>query len=207
MLDNRLKNYKMMGNFDAAILDWVNLPSDTEVESLWICLHDCKIISIKSNLLVEEVMMEIDAFFLSENLRVHFLFHKVRSVRVDKLQRPYESLLTPVMTWKEQNDIASHWVDRWREESMGWDEFEKAQSTDPMDIADATLAVGKDRVAFKMSGILNGDKYDDLWCNVFIRGEKLTVTRSDGLEYSIEKFIEAGGKWWEEFRKDNENIF
>lgn len=193
-----------MGTEDIAFLDWTNLPPDSNVQSLWVCLHDAEIKSIKSDLLRQYVVLEIEAFYLPDDLRVFLQFDEVASARVNKYQRPYESLLTPGMSAREINDIATPWVGKWREESMGWLEFEAAYETDTFTILEADLATGEKDITLKLDGFLNGDKYDDLWCSVFIRAKSISLSRSDGEDLSWAQFIELGGQWWESFGS-NEN--
>jgi hypothetical protein len=188
-----------MVNQDAILPDWVNLPSDSEAQSLWVCLHDCEATAIQSNLLTQTVNLEIKAFFLPDDLRVCFQFEEVSSVRINQLQRPYESLLTPEMTWNEKNEVAKQWIDKWREESMDWQKLEAALITDPLNILDAELVKVAEGLTLRLDGYLDGEKYDDVWCKVFIRAKTLNVTRSDDQDFSFEAFFNAGAEWWESF--------
>ncbi|NOT61005.1 MAG: hypothetical protein HOP19_12370 [Acidobacteria bacterium] len=188
-----------MESWDTILPDWVNPPSGCEPQSLYGCLHDCKLIAIQSDLLAQTVTLEIEAFFLPDDLRVYFHFVEVRSVRVNQLQRPYESLLTPEMDWHEKNEIAKQWFDKWCEQSMSWQEFENAQTTDPLGILEADLLTTADGLTLRLGGHLDGEKYDDVWCDVFIRAKTLNIICSDGQEFGLEKFFDAGDQWWQSF--------
>jgi len=165
------------------VSDWVNLPSDSVVRSLWVCLHDAQICSIHSHLREQRVKIEIRSFLLPEDVRVWFQIETVCSVRVNKTHSPSED----------------EWCGKWREESMNWQEFETAQAADPMNISNADLVTGENGVTLRLSGSLDGEDYDDLWCTAFIHGHHFSVTRSDDPYFTLEQFLEMGRRWWESF--------
>lgn len=188
-----------MESWNNILTDWVNLPTAANTQSLWICLHDAELKSIRSDVLEQYAVLEIEAFYLPDGLRVFLRLDGLKSVRVNKYPPPYRSLLSDDMPYPERMQLAEQWVSKWREESMSWDEFEAVLATDPLEIADADLAEGDDGVALRVGGYLNGERYDDLWCSVFFRAMAITAERSDGEDFSLEKLKELGGQWWESF--------
>lgn len=188
-----------MDGWDEIVTDWVNLPPGSSTQSLWTCLHDAELTSVESDPLAQTVLLEVKAFFMPEEIRVILRLDEVRSVRVNKYPPPFESLLTDETPWEERMRVAGEWVSKWREESMGWQDFESALSTDPLEIKEADLAAGREGIALRIGGHLNGEKYDDLWCSVFLRAGAITASRSDGQDFSMGQFINLGEQWWESF--------
>ena len=47
--------------------------------------------------------------------------------------------------------------------------------------------------------ILNGEKFDDIYIDVFLRGNRLWALRGDGQDCSLQGFIDLGMKYWKDF--------
>jgi hypothetical protein len=194
-----------MDSWNNTVIDWINLPGECKTTSLWICFHDTEITSITSDLAGETVILEMKAFYLPDDLDVYIQFSGVKSVRVNKYPPPYEHLIPEGTSYLERLKIAEGWQSKWREESMNWQEFEEAMGTDPLGVLEADLAEGEGQIALRLGGHLNGEKYNNLWCSVYIRAAKISVSRSDGEDFSLEKLIETGGKWWQSFGEGKED--
>lgn len=161
--------------------------------SLWDCLHDGELLSSKSNLLEQSVLLEINVYHLLDKAEkeVNFLLklEGVESVRANVNFREY----------KESEII-------WREESISWREFESSLSTDPLDITDGDLAIDKDKVALQIGGFLDGERFDDLYCAIFLRGKSISAARSDGKDFSLESLIALGRHYWDSFAKRGKQL-
>ena len=67
-----------------------------------------------------------------------------------------------------------------------------------LDIADATLATLADNsVALRISGLLNYTEYREL----FLRAERLTLSRGDGQELGIAGLLKMGEEYWDTFER------
>ena len=193
-----------MAEEENRIVDWANLPAGTSVESLWEGLHEAQIISIQSNLLERTVTLQVEI----ENLRIfhqwpldmHFVFRLegVQSARVVKYSIwPGPFSVPPGVSKEEQERLVAEYQAKWREESLSWTELEKAMGAEDkqvIDIADAGLATEKDGgVALRISGLLNYTAYHEL----FLRAEKLTISRTDVGEVSVEELLKLGEAYWD----------
>ncbi len=80
-------------------------------------------------------------------------------------------------------------------------ELESAVTTEckqVIDIADATLAASPDNsVALRISGLLNYTAYREL----FLRAERLTLSRGDGQELGIAGLLKVGEAYWDAFER------
>jgi hypothetical protein len=67
-----------------------------------------------------------------------------------------------------------------------------------LDIADATLATTiENSVGLRISGLLNYTEYREL----FLRAERLTLTRGDGHELGIAGLLKMGQAYWDAFER------
>lgn len=187
-------------------LDWVNLPRDCEVESLWECLHDGVLVSCRSDPVNRVVTLEFKVSHLTEEpnaeSRFFLLIHNVRSARANVYFRwPGEVVLPEGASREEQSRLIKEYQAKWREESIGWLVLEGALSTDPLQIYVAELARRDDKVALNIGGQLDGARFDNISCSVFVRGDLITASRSDGEPFSLEQFREMGRRYWERFSR------
>ena len=195
-------------------MDWANLPAGISVESLWEGLHEAQIIFIQSNLLERTVTLHVEI----ENLRIfhqwpldmHFVFRLdgVQSARVLKYSIwPGPFAVPPGVSKEEQERLVAEYQTKWREESLSWTELEKAMAAEDkqvIDISDAGLATEKDgAVALRISGLLNYTAYHE----IFLRAEKLTISRTDAGEISVEELLKLGEAYWDALeRHEKEDI-
>ena len=193
-----------MAEEENRIVDWANLPGGISVESLWEGLHEAQIVSIQSNLLERTVTLRVEI----ENLRIfhewpldmHFVFRLdgVQSARVVKYSIwPGPFSVPPGVSKEEQERLVAEYQAKWREESLSWTELEKAMAAEDkqvIDISDAGLATEKDgAVALRISGLLNYTAYHE----ILLRAEKLTISRTDAGEVSVEELLKLGEAYWD----------
>jgi hypothetical protein len=195
------------------ILDWVNLPPGISSVSLWDGLHEAQIISMQSNLLERTVTLNLEIenlrIFYQWPLDVQFVFRLggVQSARVLKYSVwPGPFSLPPGVSKEEQERLVAEYQAKWREESLNWSDLEKAMTAEHnqvIDIADATLATEKNgAVALRISGLLNYTAYHEL----FLRAEKLTISRTDAGELTVAELLKLGESYWDALeQQENED--
>ena len=188
--------------------DWIYLPKDIETISLWSCLHDGKLISCKSDLLERFVILEFQVNHLIEDEEnpTSFLltFEEVTSVRAIGHFRWVGEFKEPENASREEREalIKEYWA-KWREESLSWSEFEATLATDPFQISDASYVSMNNETTLRLGGFLDGEKFDDIYFDIFLRGKKLSAARSDGKNFSFNEFIKLGKAYWESFGNKN----
>jgi len=197
------------------IVDWVNLPAEVSAESLWEGLHEAQIISIQSNLLERTVTLHVEIenlrIFYQLPLDVQFVFRLegVQSARVMKYSIwPGAFSVPPGVSKEEQERLVAEYQAKWREESLNWSDLEKALTAEHkqvIDISDAALATEKDGgVALRINGLLNYTMYHEL----FLRAEKLTISRTDAGEVTFAELLALGQGYWDalERQEDAESL-
>lgn len=192
-----------MAGEESRIVDWVNLPAGVSVESLWDGLHEAQIISIQFNLLERTVTLHVEI----ENLRTFhqwpldmvfvFRLEGVQSARVVKYSIwPGPFAVPPGVSKEEQERLMAEYQAK-REESLSWSDLEKAVTAEHkqvIDISDAGLATEKDgAVALRISGLLNYTTYHE----IFLRAEKLTISRTDAGEITVAELLKLGKAYWD----------
>jgi hypothetical protein len=189
-------------------LDWTHLPAGSDAESLWDCLHDGELVSCHSDIINRAVTLEIKVHHLqgkSDDLRFFLHLDNVESVRANGYYRwPGECIVPKGASREEESRIVEEYQAKWREESIGWLSLEGSLSTDPLQIYDAELARSNGKVALRLSGHLDGERFKDLSCSVFLRGIGISASRSDGQPFTLEEFMEMGRRYWEDFSRNAE---
>ncbi|MGH9819447.1 MAG: hypothetical protein ACRD43_04690 [Pyrinomonadaceae bacterium] len=99
----------------------------------------------------------------------------------------------------ERRKVLDEYYGKWREESFGWKQFEAVLSTDPLLTMDASFVSNNDENTLRLGGFLDGEKFNDIFFDVFIRGKRLSATRTDGQDFSVKDFIKLGSTYWEDF--------
>jgi hypothetical protein len=176
--------------------------------SLWVGLHDVQIVSIQSNLLEHTVTLHLESDHLLEfqklPLEMQFLLRLdgVQSARVVHYAVwPGEFSVPAGVAREEEARLIAAYQSKWREESLSWSALESALSMEckqVIDIADAALATSADNsVALRISGLLNYTEYREL----FLRAERLTLTRGDGQELGIAGLLKMGEEYWDAFER------
>jgi hypothetical protein len=193
-----------MADEQSTILDWTNLTPAAAQVSLWAGLHDAQIVTIQSNLLERAVTLhlEIDHLLEFHNLPLDMQFllrlDGVQSARVvHHAAWPGTFSIPDGISQEEQSRLIAEYQSKCREESLSWADLENALTTEcqqVLDIADATLATANDNsVALRISGLLNYTEYREL----FLRAERLTLTRGDGHELGIAGLLKMGQAYWD----------
>lgn len=186
--------------------DWLYLPGDLSEVSLWACLHDAKLISCSSNLLERFVTLEFHVGHLRDDakseLRFLLTLKDVSSVRAVGHFRWVGEFELPNDVTPDQRDllVKEYWA-KWREETLSWSEFEAALASDPLDVGDACYVSTNGETTLRLGGFLNGDKFDDIFFDVYLRGGELIASRSDGKNFSLVEFIQLGERYWDLFGK------
>src|SRR3989442_13410040 len=190
------------------IVDWMNLPPGAAEVSLWAGLHDGEIVNIQSNLLERTVTLHLESDHLLEfhnlPLDMQFLLRLdgVQSARVVHYAVwPGEFSAPAGVSREEESRLIAEYQSKWREQSLSWTELENALTTEcqqVLDIADATLATAADNsVALRIGGLLNYTEYREL----FLRGERLSLTRGDGQDLGIAGLLKMGEAYWDAFEQ------
>src|SRR5712664_382373 len=197
-----------MPDEQSGIVDWMNLPHGVLEVSLWAGLHDAQIVSNQSNLLERTITLHLESDHLLEfhklPLDMQFLLRLdgVQSARVVHYALwPGEFSIPSGATGEDQSRLVAEYQSKGREESLSWSELESAVTMDfkqVIDIADATLATSPDNsVALRISGLLNYTAYREL----FLRAERLTLSRGDGQELGIAGLLKMGEAYWDAFER------
>jgi hypothetical protein len=194
------------------ILDWLNLPPDSEPTSLWDCLHDAQIVSIRSALLERAMTLSCDI----EHLRTfsqlgegfQFVLHLegLKSARVLRYSVWPGAFSVPAgASREEESRLVADYQSKWREESASWQDFEASVSRENeqvFDISDAAIATRlAGVVAIRLCGHLNYASYHE----VFLRAERLVILGSDGRQFEMEEFRKLGERYWEAFSQRSES--
>jgi len=184
-------------------IDWVHLPAEKQAQGLWDCLHDAALRTVRSDLLNRTVIMTFDAFYireyhnLPEGTLFDFIFDGVTSARVTTYAIWPGKFAVPKKASREEEDrLIKEYQSKWREESLGWNDFEKSlqKKEASLTVLDPELALTDSAVSIKIGGLLN-DKYH----NMFIRASNLTIKRSDGKSLRLDDFIKLGREYWQAF--------
>jgi hypothetical protein len=197
-----------MAEEQSTILDWLHLPPGVQAVSLWAGLHDAQIVSIQSNLLDRSLTLHLESDHLLEfhnlPLDMQFLLRLdgVQSARVvHSAGWPGEFAVPAAASGEERDRLIAEYQSKCREESLSWSDLESALTTEckqVLDIADATLATAAgNSVALRISGLLNYTEHREL----FLRAERLTLTRGDGLDLGITGLLKLGEAYWEAFEQ------
>jgi hypothetical protein len=193
------------------IVDWVHLLPGICGVPLWAGLHDAQIISIQSNLLERTITLNVEI----ENLRIfyqwpldmQFIFRLdgVQSARVLHYSIwPGAFSIPPGVSKEEESRLVAEYQAKWREESLSWGDLEKAVTTEckqVIDISDATLATGQDgSVTLRIAGLFNYTTYHEL----FLRAEKMTISRTDAGEITVEELLKLGEAYWDALEREED---
>jgi len=181
-------------------IDWTHLPNALEAITLWGCLHDGQLLACESNLEQRSVQLTFSVDHLVEDNdpdRFFITIGDVTSVRANLVFRRLGDFEETFNTKPEERTrLVKEYQEKWREESIGWPEFESLLSTDPLEITDAEMVQHEGSAALRLGGFLNGEKVDDLYSEVFIRGAKISASRSNTKEFALSDFIELGNNYW-----------
>jgi hypothetical protein len=156
----------------------MNIPPGTQEVSLWAALH-------------------------VDGIRAGDRFRDGESARILLYSAwPGESSVPAGVSREEESRLIAGYQSKWREESLSWSELESAITTEcqqVIDISDATLAASPDNssIALRISGLLNYTAYREL----FLRAERLTLTRGDGHDLGISGLRKMGEAYWDVFER------
>jgi hypothetical protein len=184
-------------------LDWIHLPAGAEARSLWDCLHDAHLESLKSDRLERSLALTFDVPHLRkreelpEACRFLFNFSGVKSVRaLRSVLWPGPAPETTGESHDEQQRLVKAYHAKGRDESISWEEIERDVSADPLQVHDADLAQGDQGVALRLQGWLEEANW---WVILTVYAEQLVLARSDRVEFSLSLFEQLGQRYWEDF--------
>lgn len=181
--------------------DWVHLPSDLEPRYLWDSLHDAVLQSSRSNLLHRTVLLKFRIWHLVEegsDATFDICLNNVTSVRATiQVRWPGEFSLPPGASREVEHSLIVEYQAKWREQSLGWGEFEAAFPANRFGIGNALLVMGSESGTLQLQGMLDGDTFDDLYCEVCIAFNGLAIKTSDDRELSLDEFDQLGIDYWE----------
>ena len=195
------------------VTDWVHLPAGVQIESLWATLHDARLYFVGSDKMARTATLRFEIFYLDDDVTVTFSLEEVTSLRVTraavwpgKYERPEGT------SRSEESRLVAEYQSKWREESVGWGEFEALpgisnidasdHEKDYLDISNADLVQSGAEVTLHLQGHLQSA---DLWHELFLRGSSLHVISSDHSILSLEHLTELGQAWWDGFGKEAVN--
>jgi len=185
--------------------DWVHLPTGIEVHSLWNSPHDSALLSCESDLYSRTVTLRfITAHLVPNNPDIRFdvVLSEVTSARaVIQVRWPGEYVRPSGISREEEEPLIREYWSKWREQSLGWAEFEAALHSNTLDIGDASLAIGLNGRTMRIGGMLDGDTFDDQYCEACIAFKDLSIRSSENVALSLEEFDQLGVTFWEEFAK------
>lgn len=203
-------NFKGETNADG-VVDWINLPGGANTISLWDCLHDAHVVSIRSDLLDRTMVLHceikhlVSFYHLDDELTFALNFEGVQSARVLRYAIWPGEFNTPKgISREEESALVAEYQAKWREESLSWNDFERSitrQGEQVFDISEAILATSpEDGIALRICGQLNYAVYHE----VYLRAAGLEVTRSDGQQIGLDQFQKLGERYWEAFSQRNQ---
>lgn len=179
----------------------VHLPSDLEPRSLWHSLHDGYLHSCVSDLLSRTIRLNIEVGHLVEeesNITFDFLLSQVTSACASVgVGWPGGIEYPPGISQDEKCTLFKEYQAKGRMDSLSWTEFETAFPANLLEISNASLAVGAESGTLQLQGMLDGDTFDDLYCEVCIAFHGLTIKTSNGDELSLDQFDQLGVDYWE----------
>ena len=185
--------------------DWIHLPPGVEVRSLWEPLHDSTLAACESDLLNRTVKLTFAAPQLvpsKPDMRFEFLLSKVSSARATiNVRWPGKYVRPSGISRDDEEPLIKEFWSKWREQSLGWTDFEAGLQTNSLDVADASLATGRTTRCLQIGGMLDGDLFDDLYCEVYIAFTDLSIRSSENVEFTLDAFDQLGVTYWDDFGK------
>ena len=115
---------------------------------------------------------------------------------------PGEFKVPEGVSCEEQGRLIEDYHKKWREESIGWHEFEASFVTDQLRITDAELARRNEQIALKIGGVFEGEKFDELYCTIVLIGSGIRASRSDNQTFDFESLLDLGRWYWDSFGED-----
>jgi hypothetical protein len=169
-------------------------------------LHDASLVGVRSDLLARTLVLEFEIHYLQDfhklpdGLRFQLRFEGIQSVRVLRYSVwPGAFSVPPGVSRAEESRLVKEYWAKWREESVGWSDFEAAFSADAdtsLEVSDATLVESQaGTTAFWLAGHLDDKHYHQ----VYVRAERVDALRSDNEPLGMALFKTMGEQYWEAF--------
>jgi hypothetical protein len=179
-------------------LDWAHLPEGVSTTSLWSGLHNGDVRRITTSVLERTAEVEVQVVHLAEKIRpdLTFTLHFEGVSALRALARepwPGPADVDPRQSRDEQHAAIEAFWAKSRFVSMSWSELEAEFTCGFLDVSDASVAHGDGAVAFRLGGMRDSD-----WREVFISARSLTILRSDGEPFDLDRLVALGDAYWEE---------
>ena len=97
---------------------------------------------------------------------------------------------------EEHSRLLEEYQAKGREETLTWEDLEASVNAGFLDVMEAHWVASQAQIALQIKGTLLNE---DVWCELSLRGDSLTLTRSDGEPFSLEEFIAIGEDYWDKF--------
>jgi hypothetical protein len=190
---------------DQEVFDWLNLPPAAGAVSLGASLHDAQVVSIRSDLLARSMVLVCEIAHLrrfrsyADDFTFDLYLAGVQSARVIRYAVWPGGFSPPAgVTREEEGRLINEYQAKWRQESASWVDFEASVTPEDdqvFDISNVQLARSTGVLALNISGHLNHAAYHE----IFLRCEALTISGSDGTQFSLEELQNLGQAYWEAF--------
>jgi len=193
------------------LLDWVNLPPRAALISLWDCLHDAELRGIGSNLLDRSLTLKFWSSYIPEfhgfpkELEFAFRLDGVQSARAFHWELwPGGCSVPKGVSRDEENRLIAEYRAKWREDSCSWPEVELRLSREKQapSVLEASFASGENNENAIHLGVMLADGE---YFNLFVRAERLSVSRSDGEPVDLGGFIRLGESYWKAYAARRKN--
>lgn len=182
-----------------------NGPEGAAERSLWTCLHDGEIRAATTDLPNRTVSLTIavDHLVGTDEISAGVTFAlemlEVRLVGVWLYVPPYPFEEPVGVSRERRNELVTEYHALYRAESFSWDRFESALSTDRLEISNASVFAAEGTAQLAIVGHLDGDVFDDVACEIVVRGRELAARRSDGAPFGLDALVGLGDRYWEAF--------
>ena len=192
---------------DPSVRDWAYLPAGVEAKSLWLSLHDGKIRAIRSDRLAMSLTLEIEVAHLCHHhglAEEPFLFELegVKSSRATTWAIwPGPKPDTEGVSRAEQSRLIEEYWSKWREDSVGWADFEAMFGDGYLDIGDAEIVREAGVIALRASGMMYGDRVEMRAFEFITRGSGLAIRQGREGLLDLERFVQLGEDYWEAWSK------
>jgi hypothetical protein len=181
------------------ILDWVNLPCNSEIQYLWHSLHDSIIENIKSDLLKRTIDITVDSHFIKDfnklpsNERFILSFQDVSSARVSAFSIwPGRFIECESETREEESRRIKEYQEKGREESVNWNDFEKKiNKRHPYNVSNAEMVTNSTLMSLKIDGSI---KYR--YFGFYIRAKSISIRFKSGELITLNEFLKFGENYW-----------
>jgi hypothetical protein len=183
--------------------DWINLPAGVEANSLWCTLHDGDIRAIRSDRLARTMTLEIEIPHLCHH---HGLAEEAFTI---ELEGVVSARATKWVIWPgpvpdtggisraEEARLIEEYQSKWREESVGWSDFEAMFAEGSFDISTADAFRDDKSVGLRVGGMMCGDQVEERAVEFTLKASRFAIRHRQDFWIEFERFVELGEDYWE----------